>query len=144
MKKGEGVFKKRVKWILGHESSLNLWSDCWSNHGPIKFQIHGLLLQASDNLQVKDVLSPIGWNWNTIPFELPSEVKTDIQAVPIPLVARCSDNLAWKFSSKGDFDMRSAYLLAINFLGNDSFSGSWIWKLPSLLRIQMFIWKCMQ
>lgn len=67
-----------------------------------------------------------------------------IQAVPIPLVARCSDNLAWKFSSKRDFDMRSAYLLAINFLGNDSFSGSWIWKLPSLLRIQMFIWKCMQ
>lgn len=40
--------------------------------------------------------------------------------------------------------MRSAYLLAINFLGNDSFSGSWIWKLPSLLRIQMFIWKCIQ
>lgn len=90
------------------------------------------------------MLSPIGWNWNTIPFELPSEVKTDIQAVPIPLVARCSDNLALKFSSKRDFDMRSAYLLAINFLGNDSFSGSWIWKLPSLLRIQMFIWKCMQ
>ena len=40
--------------------------------------------------------------------------------------------------------MRSAYLLAIDSLGTDSFSGSWIWKLPSLPRIQMFIWKCMQ
>ena len=40
--------------------------------------------------------------------------------------------------------MRSAYLLAINSSGIDSLSGSWIWKLPSLPKIQMFIWKCMQ
>ena len=112
LKKGEGVFKKGVKWIPGHESSLNFWFDCWSNLGPIGSQIHGPLPQASDNLQIKNVLSPIGWNWSTIPFELPSKVKADIQAVPIPLVARCSDKLAWKFSSKGDFDIRSAYLLA--------------------------------
>ena len=90
------------------------------------------------------MLSPIGWNWSTIPFELLSEVKVDIQVIPIPFVARCSDKLAWKFSSKRDFDMRSAYLLAINSLGIDSLSGSWIWKLPSLPKIQMFIWKCMQ
>lgn len=90
------------------------------------------------------MLSPTGWNWSSIPFELPSEVKDDIQAIPIPSVARCGDKLAWKFSLKGDFDMRSAYLLAINTSDNDSFSGSRIWKLPSLPRIQMFIWKCMQ
>ena len=59
-------------------------------------------------------------------------------------MARGSDKLDWKFSSKGDFDVRSAYLLTINSSGNDSFLGSWIWKLPSLPRIQMFIWKCMQ
>ena len=40
--------------------------------------------------------------------------------------------------------MRSAYRLAINSSANESFSGSWIWKLPSLPRIQIFIWKCMQ
>ena len=91
------------------------------------------------------MLSPSGWNWATIPFDLPSEVKVDIQVVPTPLVARCSDNLAWKFSSKGDFDIRSVYLLTINSSGNDSdsFSSSCIWKLSSLPRIQIFIWKCM-
>ena len=40
--------------------------------------------------------------------------------------------------------MRSAYRLAINSSANESFSGSWIWKLPSLPKIQIFIWKCMQ
>lgn len=144
MKRGEEVFNKGVKWMPGHESCLNFWSNCWSNSGPIRSHIQGLLPQESINLQVKDVLSPSGWDWPNIPFELPPKVKADIQAVPIPLVARCSDKLAWKFSPKGDFDLRSAYCLATNSSSNDSFSGSWIWKLPSLPRIQIFIWKCMK
>ncbi|XP_065637983.1 uncharacterized protein LOC112010482 [Quercus suber] len=106
--------------------------------------IQGPLPQDSDNMQIKNVLSPTGWNWSNIPFEIPPEVKAEIQAVPVPRVSRCSDKLAWKFSSKGDFDMRSAYLLAIDDTGIGSFSGSWIWKLSSLPRIQLFIWKCMQ
>ena len=54
----------------------------------------------------------------------PPEVKAEIQVVPIPREARCSDKLAWKFSSKVDFDMRSAYILAIDSPGNGSFSSS--------------------
>ena len=127
MKRGEEVFKKGVKWIPGHESCLNFWSDCWSNTGPIRPRIQGPLPQDFVNLQVKDVLSPIGWDWSNIPFELPPNVKADIQAIPIPIVTRCSDKMAWKFSLRRDFDMRSAYSLAINSSGNKSFTGSWIW-----------------
>ena len=39
--------------------------------------------------------------------------------------------------------MKSAYLLATSLMNDESFSGSWIWKLPTLPRIQFFIWKCM-
>ena len=60
MKRGKKVFKKGVKWIPGHEGSLNFQSDCWSNIGPIRPHIQGSLLQASVNLQVKDVISPFG------------------------------------------------------------------------------------
>ena len=28
LKRGEEVFRKGVKWVPGHESSLNFWSDC--------------------------------------------------------------------------------------------------------------------
>ena len=59
MKRSEEVFKKGVKWIPGHESCLNFWSDCWSNIGPIRPHIQGPLPQDSVNLQVKDVLSPV-------------------------------------------------------------------------------------
>jgi len=143
IKRGEDTFKKGVKWISGHESTLNFWTDCWSNLGPIRSRIQGPLLQAASNLQVKIVLSLNGWNWAAIPFVLPKEVMSDILAVPTPLVARCSDKVAWKFSPKGGFDMKSTYLLATSLMDDESFSGSWIWKLPILPRIQIFIWKCM-
>lgn len=96
------------------------------NLGPIRSRIQGPLPQASSNLQVKNVLSPAGWNWSTVPFDLPSEIKYDILVVPIPLVVRCSDKLAWKYYPKGGFDMKSAYLVASNLLDDDSFSRSWI------------------
>ena len=40
--------------------------------------------------------------------------------------------------------MKSAYFLATDQMETNSFSGSWIWKLQTLPRIQMFIWRCMQ
>ena len=39
--------------------------------------------------------------------------------------------------------MKSFYLLATNMMEAESFLGSWIWKLQTLPRIQMFIWRCM-
>lgn len=59
-----------------------------------------------------------------IPFNLPLEIRDEIQAIPIPLIARNNDKLAWKFSPKGNFDMGSAYLLATNLMEAESFAGS--------------------
>ena len=39
--------------------------------------------------------------------------------------------------------MGSAYLIATNLMEAESFDVSWIWKLNTLPRIQMFIWRCM-
>ena len=75
--------------------------------------------------------------------DLPNEVLRDIMATPIPFSARFEDKLAWKHSARGDFDLKSAYLLATNIMGDASFKGQWIWKLKILPRIQMFVWKCL-
>ena len=57
-----------------------------------------------------------------------------------PIIARGDDKLVWKLSSKGGFEMRSAYLLATNSLEDPPpFSGSWIWKAHTLSRIQTFV-----
>lgn len=83
-----------------------------------------------------------GWNWPLIPFELPSEIKTAIQVVPAPIFARNGDKLAWKMSPKGDFNARSAYLLALDQQDLNSSIGPGFGS-STLPKIQMFIWKCL-
>ena len=143
LRKGMDVFKKGAKWVPGYESSLNFWSDCWLNSGPISASIHGPLPLDSVNLTLKDLRTPYGWNWAAIPFVFPPDIKVEIQAVAMPVTARSCDKLAWKFSAKGSFDMKSAYLLATDQMVAGSFLGSWIWKIQTLPKIQMFIWRCM-
>ena len=142
LKIGEATFKKGLKWIPSHESNLDFWSDCWSNLGSIRALIQGPLPLDSVNLKLKDVISLRRWDWSKIPFNLPLKIKDEIQATPIPLIARNNDKLAWKYSPKGSFDIGSAYLIATNLMEAKSFAGSWIWKLQTLPRIQMFIWRC--
>ena len=117
--------------------------DRWLNIGPIRQLIHGPLPRDIVNLRIKDVATPYGWDWSVIPFELPDNLKSEIQAIPIPILTRGIDKIAWSPSPKGTFDLKSAYCLAINPLKTETFAGKWIWKLNTLPRIQMFVWKCM-
>lgn len=48
----------------------------------------------------------------------------------------------WRDSLQGEFNMKSAYRLAVGLDQNLEYSGHWIWKLQSLLKIQFFLWKC--
>ena len=50
----------------------------------------------------------------------------------------------WKFSKNGEFNMNSAYRLAIQDEENATqFSGQWVWKLAMLPKIINFIWLCL-
>ena len=124
LRKGEEVFKKGVKWVPGHDSKLNFWYDCWSDLSPLRNLIQGPLPRETEILKIRDVCFTSGWDWSTIPFELPLENKAFVQAVPIPFFTRSGDKLAWKFSLQGDFDARSAYLLASDYQDTNTFDGT--------------------
>ena len=92
------------------------------------------------NLKIKDVVDLTGrWDWSSFQMIFPDEVLRDIMATLIPFSTRFEDRLAWKHSAKGDFDLKSAYLLATNTIRDAPFKGQWIWKLKILPRIQMFV-----
>lgn len=83
-----------------------------------------------------------GWDWNKIPFDLPEDIKLMIQATPISMTGRGSDRLAWVDDPKGNFDLRSAYSIAVGAAPSQTFTASWIWKSKTLPRIRTFLWKC--
>ena len=143
MKKGEEIFRKGIKWIPRYESSLSFWHDSWSNLGILRNIIQGPLTDESFNLRIKDVAELGGWNSDLLHIELPKEVRKELQATPISYIRRNEDKLAWKPSPIGSFDLKRAYLLAIDPLPDQGFQGRCIWKLDTLPRIQIFLWKCM-
>ena len=126
MKKGKHVFKEGMKWILGHEGRLDFWRDSWSDLGPLRSILHGPVPLESFNLKVKDVISPYGWIWSAIPFDLPQDIKESIQAVPFPIATRNVDKLAWKGFFKGGFSSKGTYRLATQPSKSAPFPGSWI------------------
>lgn len=95
-------------------------------------------------MKIKDVADYTGrWDWSLAQMAFLEEVNRDIKATPIPLAARLEDRLVWKYSSKGDFDLKSAYMLATDSMRDAPFKGKWIWKLKTMPRIQVFVWKCL-
>lgn len=61
------------------------------------------------------------WDWNKIPFDLPEDIKLMIQATPISMTGRGSDRLAWVDNPKGNFDLKSAYSIAVGAASNQTF-----------------------
>lgn len=92
--------------------------------------------------EVKDVMLDTRWDWDRMPFVFPSEIQLMLQATSMPLVGRGRDKLAWVNNPKGDFNLKSAYKLAMGTDTNVAFSANWIWKSMILPCIKTFLWQC--
>lgn len=119
--------------MLGRESNLNFWEDNWL---PICGSVQGPLPLQEASLQVKDVFSTNGWNWEAISMALPSHILLKLKATLISMATRGEDRLVWAVSAGGNFDLKSAYKLANGKEeAKQVFEGHWIWKLNTLPRI---------
>ena len=69
------------------------------------------------NRKVKEAISAEGWNWSSISIQLPQDIVGGIQITPYTIAARSQDTVAWAGSYNGNFDLKSAYRIA---LGNEN------------------------
>ena len=144
MKKGEDIFRKGTRWIVGRNSELSFWFDNWCSDGPLKSLVQGPLSLEEERLKVKEVVTVNGWNWSKISFSMPDRVSTKLKATLVSLAARGQDRLAWGMSSHGGFELKSAYKIAIGSEeGDSSFTGQRVWKTNILPFIQTFVWMCL-
>ena len=66
-----------------------------------------------------------------------------VKATPLRRYVVREDHKSLISSLNGEFNPRNAYLLAIDEnLEAPDFHGKWIWKLQTLPKIKMFLWKC--
>ena len=112
IKKGETVFKKGMKWIVGKNSELSFWNDKWLGDGTLRSLIAGPLQRGEDHLLSKDIVQHNFWNLGDVSFSLPNHLSQKIKATPILITATSVDRIAWASSPSGDFDLKEAYKLA--------------------------------
>lgn len=142
MKKGRDTFNKGSRWLVGKDSRLSVWHGNWTNGGTLRELIQGPITQEASLLEVKDILLDMGWDWGRIPFEMSLEIKRMIQAIPVTIMSRGTDKLAWAGSPQGTFDLKSAYRIAMGLDTTIPFSASWTWKAETLPKIKTFLWRC--
>ena len=145
MKMGGEVFNKGIHWILGRNSSLNLWHDNWMPNGRLRDLIQGPLTVEDESLKVNDVFGLHGWDWSVLSFQLPNNILMEVNSIPYSVRAsQREDRLIWSGAKRGNFDLNHAYALA---MGSESnvvpFNGMWVWKLDTIPRVKIFMWQCL-
>ena len=115
---------------MGRDSKQSFWFGNWIKGGPIRHRIQGLLTREAELLEVKDVLTDSGWDWGRIPFALPVDIKNLILTVPVSITSRGAG------STRGGFDVKSAYKLVEHSNYMHDLSMGWIWKINTLPRIK--------
>ena len=93
LKKEEDIFSKGSKWLASKDSLLSFWFDKWLNIGTLRSLISGPLKKGEKYLMVKDISGFFGWNWEGLSFEMPSYIKLEMKATPLPFSNQSGDRL---------------------------------------------------
>ena len=143
IKKGKPICDMGFKWLIGNDSLLSFWHDRWLSEGTIRSLVEGPLQRGEDKVTVTNLMHNGTWATENVSYDLPADVLRTIKATPIRRSARREDLRCWISSAKREFEMKNAYLLAINEnLETQEFAGKWLWKLCTLSKIKSFLWKC--
>ena len=128
---------------MGNNSKLNFWLMNWVKGSSVRELIEGPLTQQEEGWTIAKLHHNDYWNLDKISFALPGNMVDKIHAIPIQSYGDKEDTLMWRFSLDGDFNMASAYKLAIAELPKPPpFSGCWLWGLDTLSKIKHFLWLC--
>ncbi|KAL4613797.1 hypothetical protein ACB092_07G006600 [Castanea dentata] len=146
IRKGESVFKKRAKWVVGKDNKLSLKFDKWLDRGPLRSLIAGPLNRGEEQVALNDVTGFLGWTWSGYSFSFPDRLISEIKAAPISFYARNVDRITWSSSPSGNFELIKAYKLeSLEEEGHytSCFDGDWIWKASTIPKIKCFVWQCL-
>jgi len=128
---------------VGNKLGLSFWESNWVKGNAVRDLIEGPFTQHEENRTVAEMHQNGNWKWEKISFELPRQIVDRIQAIHIQAFGEKDDSLMWKLSLDGEFNMASAYLLAIAELPKPlPFTDCWIWRLDTLPKIKRFFWLC--
>ena len=135
--KGWSLLAESSLWVKGDGSSINFWGDNWLAIGPLRSLFHRPLTEREEALPVRDVWVDGSWDLSAISFPLPRCVLYFIHGIVVQ--PNSVDQVCSTFASPKGFSTALAYKILCPKSTNLE-SVDWIWKTPTLPKIQFFVW----
>lgn len=135
--KGWDLFNDNILWILGNGEKIEFWNDHWIGNYTIRSLIHGPLNRGEQSIRVKDCIVNRTWNLNCISFNLPTHILALIDHMHIHTNHR-KDFPTSLLEANGRFNTKISYNICLGSKLGDNIA--WVWALPTLPKIQFFIW----
>lgn len=142
----KSIYDKSTRWLIRNGAFINFWYDNWKGSRPLRNSIQGPLNMCESALTVSEVWDhDRNWSLDNLSFVLPRSVSDTIYATPKPFQSDLANLPTWNLSPNGQFNSSTAYALSKNSLTIPLTSTwKWIWKTPTIPRIQTFLWLASQ
>lgn len=106
--------------------------------------IQGPINNPKSHFVVSHMLQDNTWNFSTLSFDIPKEIKTCIFNTYTTQSLEKNDTLFWKLNNNGEFSTRSAYTLYIKerkqHCAKLNFKHKRVWKAKSMNKLKFFLW----
>ncbi|XP_074313988.1 uncharacterized protein LOC141649192 [Silene latifolia] len=154
---GAKTFTKHIAWMVGSESSLNVWTSPWVDGLiPIPKHYDLLLVEPSlSKLRVKDLISNSTWNVDMVMCFFEDSFIAKILAIPLSKENK-EDFAFYKESKNGNYYVKKGYFDVWHDLWNSkasvkdlsrissgcrAFIKKWLWHLPGPKKWIILHWK---
>ncbi|GKV50604.1 hypothetical protein SLEP1_g57307 [Rubroshorea leprosula] len=138
--KGHSLFCKGIKWIPRDGKNISFWKDYWVGNSPLFSILFGPHQSNYSSITVADYFHAGPDGPKLIGYQLPEEITISITSIPLSIYQSRDDTFAWKDSSKGKFSASSAYAICKNIPHEAVKKYNWIWRSPTIPKIQYFLW----
>lgn len=144
---GRQVLKKGIRWCIGNDKKISVFSDNWLSRLDIFKPI------SPPNLPVDSVVADLigsenQWNAEKLNQYFRQEDVEIILKIPLPK-EQSADEVMWHFDKKGEYSVKSGYQLALKIKfsndtsSSDSSSKHWkvLWSLDLPEKIKISLWR---
>lgn len=135
------VVKEGSKFRIGGGNSVNFWNDIWIDGTSLYDCLLTDIHLDDTSLKVADLLtSDSKWMSQRLVTLLPDELVHKISGVPVSLDRQCTDKLIWRFTTSGNFSVKSTYnMLDVSVTPLEQ-NWSWIWNTKGLEKVKTLLW----
>ncbi|GLT28325.1 hypothetical protein SLA2020_032670 [Shorea laevis] len=138
--KGYDLFSLGLKWVPHTRTNISFWTDCWVTETPLASIVYGPHYPNFKAITVSDFFSAGNHASDLISYSLPENILNRLKAIPLSIFNSKEDSFAWKGTTKGEFSSASAYYILKTPPTSTDIDWDWIWKLPTIPKIQHFFW----